>query len=79
MSNLLQSSIALVKWLRDTGNTGKPRSSRVPRRLLEELEKSIGETEQLRAVDLATDSHCPNCNARLTWCVECEKHITPIH
>lgn len=31
-----------------------------------------------RAVDLATDTHCPECNSRLTWCAECEKHITPL-
>lgn len=26
-----------------------------------------------------TDSHCPECNSKLTWCVECEKHVEPIH
>lgn len=32
-----------------------------------------------RAVDLATDSHCPECNSRLTWCAECNKYVTPSH
>lgn len=32
-----------------------------------------------RAVDLATDSHCPDCGAKLTWCAECEKRVTPNH
>ena len=42
--------------------------------IAEEIERLLTQ----RPPDLATDS-CPNCNARLTWCVECEKHITPSH
>jgi len=38
---LLQASIGLLEWLRSSGRTGKPRSSRVPAKLLDSLERAV--------------------------------------
>lgn len=68
MDELLNSATALVNWLRDPGLTGKSRASRVPAKLLENLESAIENASNtgLQADGLPVYPHSKGCN-----CSEC--------